>query len=54
MEHDHKTDEFLVIDREYKKYQDQNRQLLIDNDDLKSKTEEARVELKLLEEKTQK
>lgn len=43
-----------MIEREYRKYQDQNRQLLVDNDDLKSKAEEARVELKLLQEKTQK
>ena len=54
MELDHKSEEYIVIDREYRKYQDQNRQLLVDNEDLKSKAEEARVGLKLLEEKTSK
>ena len=51
---DHKCDEYLVIEREYRKYQDQNRQLLVDNDELKTKAEDARVELKLLQEKVQK
>lgn len=54
IEYEHKCDEYSVTEREYRKYQDQNRQLLLDNDELKTKTEEARVELKLLQEKTQK
>lgn len=49
-----KCDEYDITEREYRKYQDQNRQLLIDSDELKNKTEEAKVELKLLEEKMQK
>lgn len=49
-----KGEELGMLEREYQKYQDQNRQLLVDKEDINVKLEDARLELKLLQEKTQK
>ena len=48
---DKKQDEFLVIEREYKKYQEQNRQFLVDKEELKKLYDDARLENQLTKDK---
>lgn len=49
-----KSDELNILDREYQKFQDQNRQLLVDKEEISTRMEDAKLELKLLQEKTDK
>ena len=53
-QYDKKTDEFVVIERQYKKYQDQNRNLLIEKEELKKAYDDSRLEAKLEKENNKK
>ena len=49
-----KCDEYIFMEREAKKHQDHNRQLLIDNEDLKKQYDDARLTAKLEKDKNAK
>jgi chromosome segregation ATPase len=46
-----KCAEYEITERDYRRYQDQNRQFMIDSEDMKKSLEEVKIELKMCEEK---